>query len=603
MQRSNLRDIGGRSQQKRFFAAVEDGPDVTGLRRNRGETCLGLTHKGPVFVQELVSTMTIGEDHDNLSPVITQILGARDSSLIIASDDDLLFDMTSGARNRLGPVIHLKWNARDGAPKNRGPWASWNPLSPKWLRPAGSIRDRQIERVARQLSASPGTTDHVLLEAYIHVVVGLVAASRSSGFRSGLNEDFPEHWRWMEPSLPMVHDFVLSTSGAFGNVLSLCRRLQAFGSARLDGNGGLRPNANEDEIEETTEETTEEDTDGKGPEDSSAAMTLTQERDASARGMDQVNPFDRPLALLNQIAGMKSLDRARLLGLMRETLRIFGQPGVRQRTCCAHFGPDVLRGLPTAEAIRRERGIIGDLKPIGIDYRPIYTRDDLLPVTLYLSGSHASGSDGSGAEDPGLAMEQLASHAQDKDAGSSTVQGSVYSRAASLKRLTALFLDVAFAELLNDGQGSSLDGRPVTGIVTGADSLPRIEAAFRVPQLGWSSDIALNLHLRDIRRFAAGYETCEFSALVSGVGAVCISGAIAPEAGSMVSRLFLGSMGAQFPRVGSNQGIFLRTGDFLPVLAEMSPYTNFAALRKHVWSRLRNEGKPPVAVLPGFLIS
>jgi len=134
--------------------------------------------------------------------VVPTILDGDDISMIINDVKPELHQITSGHRQRLGPVYRLEWAARDD-PARGLVHACWNPLSPGCLPAPGAERDLYIDRLAALLIADPPQGDphwsrkgRAALTGLTHFIVAKCEAGRFAN-RPDAEPSFPLLLDWL----------------------------------------------------------------------------------------------------------------------------------------------------------------------------------------------------------------------------------------------------------------------------------------------------------------------------------------------------------------------------------------------------------------------
>jgi type IV secretion system protein VirD4 len=238
--------------------------------------------------------------------VVPTILDGDTVSMVINDIKPELHAITSGHRQRLGPVYRLDWAAidRDGAVRH----PSWNPLSPLSLPAEPQSRDLVIDRLASILVADPpgGADPHwsrrgrAALSGFTHFIIGKAEANNRQGL--------PAAWHGAEPCFPMLLDWLTEASLAAAASVERLRQQDANAAFVADP---MRE------------------------------LLLAAVAEARLGGYAH-----RAILELTQLANTPDRERGSIFSTMDSGLAIFKNAAVRQRTCRSDFSFADLRGWP-----------------------------------------------------------------------------------------------------------------------------------------------------------------------------------------------------------------------------------------------------------------
>jgi type IV secretion system protein VirD4 len=240
------------------------------------------------------------------SIVVPSILACDGASMIINDVKPELHALTSGYRQRLGPVFRLEWAAEDD-PANGVVYPRWNALSPLSIPRPGSQRDLYVDRLCMILLPDPpGSADphwskkgRAALAGFVHFIVAKCEAGRASGL--------PAAWCGREACFPLLLDWIAEAS------------LQAA-----------------DDIERLKEV------------DPNAALTADPIRAFLLEAVEEARTYGYPhraVLELTQLANTPDRERGSILSTMDAGLAVFKNAAVRQRTEVSDFDFAVLRGV------------------------------------------------------------------------------------------------------------------------------------------------------------------------------------------------------------------------------------------------------------------
>lgn len=355
-----------------------ESQDLLGTDRGR-LMHFGFYKKQPLRMVESLSSLLLAPPGTGKSVgfIVPSIVNMDSASLLIHDLKPELADMTSGYRERLGPVFVLKWaaiDAPDGELINEEDlpttppklllrdengdlvqdeesgryrtqpifYPSWNPLSPKSLPQNPQQRDLAVERLANVLCPDPSSGgDKFWTGRARSAIVGLVHYLLGKVGR-GDYEGIPARWIDREASFPMLIDWWSEAQA---------------GSEE-----------NEDPLRGVLME----------------AVRDIREENEKARQAGKPEPYSqRAFTELTSLANTPDKTRGGILTTMDEALMPFRQEAVRQRTSYSDFSFSDLRGVLKPEAIDREKA----KKSLDPKHRPAYTAQDWEPITIYISVS------------------------------------------------------------------------------------------------------------------------------------------------------------------------------------------------------------------------
>lgn len=354
--------------------------------KSKGLFVIGKFQKKLVRMGETLSILLLAPPGTGKSVgfIVPSALTMDNACLFFHDQKPELFDMTSGWRAKLGPVFQLKWGAQD---EPNGTWVtddqskllapallekdengelvrdesgfiktkpiyypSWNPLSPKSIPAPGPRRDMYIDRLVNVLLPdNPGgdkfwtSKGRAALVGLIHYLVAKVECATNPDM-TGSWTGIPEQWHSKEASFPMLLDW--------------------FSYAQIEFDDG-----SEDPMRQLFKSAADE-----------------------ARNMDK--EFDRVFGVralnraVNELVSlMNSPDKTRgsILATVDEAFNPFKNEAVRQRTANSDFAFNELRGVPTPEAKAREAQKVEDARKAGRIYKPRYSKDEFLPISIYIS--------------------------------------------------------------------------------------------------------------------------------------------------------------------------------------------------------------------------
>jgi hypothetical protein len=195
-----------------------------------GMVALGAVRQGEIILREPGSVLVLSssEDYSLNGVVIPTILSADEASLVIQDPTGALFDTCSGHRAKLGPVFQYKWDMADDEAGDI-PYPSWNPLSRFNLPKPGPGRDLYLRSIVRVLLGQRGTRrfgddDRIqtLCESLLIAIIKALLKKAAKNNWSGL----PREWRNLEPSFPMVADWITTVLGGrrYTDLIGPCRR-------------------------------------------------------------------------------------------------------------------------------------------------------------------------------------------------------------------------------------------------------------------------------------------------------------------------------------------------------------------------------------------
>ncbi len=284
-------------------------------------TVLGQWRRRLLKLHETLSVLCIAPPGTGktVSVVIPTILSCDAASMIINDVKPELHQITSGYRQRIGPVFRLDWAAEDD-PATGLVHPRWNPLSPKSIPPAGPQRDLYVDRLTAILIADPqGSADphwskkgRAALAGFIHFILSKCEASNADGL--------PEQWRHSEACFPLLLDWITEAS------------LVAAA-----------------EIERLKDEAP----DVALMADPTRMFLMNAVEEARAGGYAH-----RAVMELTQLANTPDRERGSILSTMDAGLTVFKNSAVRQRTVASDFSFADLRGLA--------EGGVGKLKPVTV---------------------------------------------------------------------------------------------------------------------------------------------------------------------------------------------------------------------------------------------
>lgn len=251
--------------------------------------------------------------------VVPTILRGDGASMIINDVKPELHAITSGYRQRLGPVFRLAWAAEDDPA--RGIFhPRWNPLSPLSLPESGPQRDLYIERLSAVLIPDPqGNADphwskkgRAALIGFTHFIVSKCERGDAKGL--------PAEWLGREACFPMLLDWITAASLAAGEQLEALKETDPNAAFMAD-----------------------------------PIRMLLMEAVNEARANDYAH---RAVMELTQLANTPDRERGSILSTMDAGLGIFKNSAVRQRTAVSDFQFSDVRGM------REPR--TGKLRPVTI---------------------------------------------------------------------------------------------------------------------------------------------------------------------------------------------------------------------------------------------
>ncbi|WP_158240454.1 type IV secretory system conjugative DNA transfer family protein [Telmatospirillum siberiense] len=251
--------------------------------------------------------------------VVPTILKCDGTSMIINDVKPELHAITSGYRQRVGPVFRLEWAAEDD-PAAGIYHPRWNPLSPRSLPDNGPQRDLYIERLGAVLIPDPqGGADPHWSKKGRAALVGLthfIVSKCEHGDMRGL----PAEWQGREACFPMLLDWITEASLAAGEKIEALKE--------SDPNAAFMA-------------------------DPIRMFLIEAVNEAREKGYAH-----RAVMELTQLANTPDRERGSILSTMDAGLTIFKNSAVRQRTAVSDFQFSDVRGM------RDPRG--GKLRPLTI---------------------------------------------------------------------------------------------------------------------------------------------------------------------------------------------------------------------------------------------
>ena len=241
-----------------------------------------------------------------VSVVVPTILDGDGVSMVINDVKPELHQITSGHRNRLGPVFKLEWAATD-RPEQGIVHPRWNPLSPSAVPPPGPERDLYVDRLCSILVADPqgGADPHwsrkgrAALAGLTHYIVCKADAGNSVGL--------PPRWHGAEASFAMLLDWLTEASLTAGEAIEALKK--------TDPNAVFAADPIRDML--------------------MAAVTEARQGDYAHRAILE----------MTQLAMTPDRERGSILSTMDAGLAVFKNEAVRQRTSTSDFSFADLRGM------------------------------------------------------------------------------------------------------------------------------------------------------------------------------------------------------------------------------------------------------------------
>jgi type IV secretion system protein VirD4 len=241
-----------------------------------------------------------------VSVVVPTILSCDHASMIVNDVKPELFTLTSGYRQRLGPVFRLEWAAQDD-PAAAIAAPRWNPLSPKCMPVDAPQRDLYVDRLANVLIPDPpgGADPHwsrkgrAALAGFVHYIVGKC--------ESGNVDRLPPCWHRCEPCFAMLLDWITEALLA-----------AAAETERLKDS------------------------------DPNAALMADPVRTMLAQAVEEARAggyAHRAVLELTQLANTPDRERGSIISAMDAGLAVFKNAAVRQRTAVSDFSFADLRGM------------------------------------------------------------------------------------------------------------------------------------------------------------------------------------------------------------------------------------------------------------------
>jgi type IV secretion system protein VirD4 len=273
--------------------------DISRMRLLQGRVIvLGRWGRRRLHLPETLSALCIAPPGTGktVAVVVPTILDGDDLSMIINDVKPELHQITSGYRQRLGPVYRLEWAARDD-PQHGLVHACWNPLSAGCLPAPGAARDLYIDRLAAMLIADPPQGDphwsrkgRAALAGLTHFIIARCEAGRLDGFPAAIFDAAGT----AEPSFPLLLDWLTEAT--------------------------LSAAAAIDELRQS---------------DPNAAFAADPIRDLLMAAVAESRDGDyayRAILELTQLANTPDRERGSVLSTMDAGLAIFKNEAVRQRT-------------------------------------------------------------------------------------------------------------------------------------------------------------------------------------------------------------------------------------------------------------------------------
>ncbi len=296
--------------------------DIRGMRLFNGFVIvLGQWHRRLLKLPETLSVLCIAPPGTGktASVVVPTILTCDGASMIINDVKPELHQITSGHRERIGPVFRLEWAAEDD-PGAGILHPRWNPLSPRSIPAVGPQRDLYVDRLTAILIPDPqGNADphwskkgRAALAGFIHFILSKCEAGNTVGL--------PDQWRRSEACFPLLLDWIT----------------EAILAAAQD-------------IERLTDE------------DPNAAMMADPIRAFLMGAVDEARAggySHRAVTELTQLASTPERERGSILSTMDAGLTVFKNAAVRQRTAASDFSFADLRGMGDGRS--------GGLKPVTV---------------------------------------------------------------------------------------------------------------------------------------------------------------------------------------------------------------------------------------------
>lgn len=242
--------------------------------------------------------------------VIPTLVTSDTVSFIVNDPKPELYEATAGYRERVSWVFMLDWSKVD-KPEQGIFYPRFNFLSPRLVPPPGPDRDTYIDTVCKTLIPEPQkggdsyfvNKGRAALTGFIHYLVAKIGDN-------GNYDGVPTEWSGMEPSLPLLTDFIATNQF------------------------------------EQTQSSAQDDGDGFGPPaDKLGEWIRSLCDDVNANSPSARFPAPRAFKELSSLVNMADKERSGVLGTMDQAMLPFKNAAVAQRTSACDFTSEDMRGM------------------------------------------------------------------------------------------------------------------------------------------------------------------------------------------------------------------------------------------------------------------